>query len=145
MTFWCRNSDPDDGYGCHTEALFPDAADRPAFGAGHQHGVHEPLPAPALAGKNGGLDRPGLPADDSDYDYLLRARPDLWPALLPRFTAALVAFSVNYACYFSEIYRGGIQSIPVGQQEAGLVLGMTGSCALLLLVSVLSSVAAVTP
>lgn len=47
--------------------------------------------------------------------------------LLPRFTAALVAFSVNYACYFSEIYRGGIQSVPVGQQEAGLVLGMTKS------------------
>lgn len=47
--------------------------------------------------------------------------------LLPRFTAALVAFSVNYACYFAEIYRGGIQSVPVGQQEAGLVLGMTKS------------------
>ena len=45
--------------------------------------------------------------------------------LLPRFTAALVAFAINYACYFSEIYRGGIQSVPVGQQEAGLVLGMT--------------------
>ena len=49
-----------------------------------------------------------------------------WP-LLPRFTAALVAFSVNYACYFAEIYRGGIQSISAGQQEAGLVLGMTKS------------------
>ena len=49
-----------------------------------------------------------------------------WP-LLPRFTAALVAFSVNYSCYFAEIYRGGIQSIPAGQQEAGLVLGMTKS------------------
>ena len=47
--------------------------------------------------------------------------------LLPRFTAALVAFAINYACYFSEIYRGGIQSVPVGQQEAGLVLGMTKS------------------
>ncbi len=45
--------------------------------------------------------------------------------LLPRFTAALVAFTVNYACYFSEIYRGGIQSIPKGQYEAGQVLGMT--------------------
>ena len=45
--------------------------------------------------------------------------------LLPRFTAALVSFVINYACYFSEIYRGGIQSIPAGQQEAGLVLGMT--------------------
>lgn len=45
--------------------------------------------------------------------------------LLPRFTAALLAFVINYACYFSEIYRGGIQSIPRGQYEAGQVLGMT--------------------
>lgn len=45
--------------------------------------------------------------------------------LLPRFTAALVTFALNYACYFSEIYRGGIQSIPRGQYEAGQVLGMT--------------------
>ena len=44
-----------------------------------------------------------------------------------RFAASAVAFIVNYACYFSEIYRGGIQSIPVGQREAGLVLGLTGS------------------
>lgn len=44
-----------------------------------------------------------------------------------RFAASAVAFIVNYACYFSEIYRGGIQSIPVGQQEAGQVLGLTGS------------------
>lgn len=42
-----------------------------------------------------------------------------------RFLASAVAFIINYACYFSEIYRGGIQGIPVGQQEAGLVLGMT--------------------
>ncbi len=42
-----------------------------------------------------------------------------------RFWAASVAFIVNYACYFSEIYRGGIQSVPVGQIEAGKVLGMT--------------------
>ena len=41
-----------------------------------------------------------------------------------RFIAASVAFIINYACYFSEIYRGGIQAIPVGQEEAGLVLGM---------------------
>ena len=45
--------------------------------------------------------------------------------LMPRFTATIVAFSINYACYFSEIYRGGIESIPVGQYEAGQVLGMT--------------------
>lgn len=44
-----------------------------------------------------------------------------------RFLASAVAFIFNYACYFAEIYRGGIQSIPVGQQEAGLVLGMTKS------------------
>ncbi|MBQ6738404.1 MAG: ABC transporter permease subunit, partial [Synergistaceae bacterium] len=42
-----------------------------------------------------------------------------------RFFAASIAFIVNYSCYFSEIYRGGIQSVPIGQQEAGLVLGMT--------------------
>lgn len=42
-----------------------------------------------------------------------------------RFSAALFAFVFNYACYFSEIYRGGIQSIPVGQYEAGQVLGLT--------------------
>lgn len=45
--------------------------------------------------------------------------------LLPRFAAALLAFVINYACYFSEIYRGGIESIPIGQNEAGQVLGMT--------------------
>ena len=44
---------------------------------------------------------------------------------MPRFTATIVAFAINYACYFSEIYRGGIESIPVGQYEAGQVLGMT--------------------
>lgn len=42
-----------------------------------------------------------------------------------RFIAVVIAFSINYACYFSEIYRGGIQSIPRGQYEAGQVLGMT--------------------
>ena len=44
---------------------------------------------------------------------------------MPRFTATIVAFAINYACYFSEIYRGGIESIPKGQYEAGQVLGMT--------------------
>jgi len=44
---------------------------------------------------------------------------------LPRFPAALIAFVFNYACYFSEIYRGGIEAIPKGQYEAGQVLGMT--------------------
>ena len=42
-----------------------------------------------------------------------------------RITAVLIAFSLNYACYFSEIYRGGIESISKGQYEAGYVLGMT--------------------
>ena len=44
-----------------------------------------------------------------------------------RFIASCVAFIINYACYFSEIYRGGIQGVPVGQREAGEVLGMTKS------------------
>ncbi len=44
-----------------------------------------------------------------------------------RFFAVMLAFVINYACYFSEIYRGGIESIPKGQYEAGQVLGMTKS------------------
>ena len=49
-----------------------------------------------------------------------------WPAgESGRFLACAVAFILNYACYFSEIYRGGIQGVPRGQQEAGQVLGMT--------------------
>ena len=44
-----------------------------------------------------------------------------------RLLAALIAFVINYACYFSEIYRGGIESISKGQYEAGQVLGMTKS------------------
>ena len=47
------------------------------------------------------------------------------PALLSRMGATVLAFSINYACYFSEIYRGGIESISRGQYEAGQVLGMT--------------------
>ena len=42
-----------------------------------------------------------------------------------RVTAVLIAFIINYACYFSEIYRGGIESISKGQYEAGYVLGLT--------------------
>lgn len=41
-----------------------------------------------------------------------------------RFSAVILAFAINYACYFSEIYRGGIESIPRGQYEAGMVLGL---------------------
>lgn len=44
-----------------------------------------------------------------------------------RLTAVLIAFIINYAAYFSEIYRGGIEAIPRGQYEAGQVLGMTKS------------------
>ncbi len=51
----------------------------------------------------------------------------LWfdKTITTRFIAALVAFAINYAAYFSEIFRGGIQSIPKGQYEAGFVLGMS--------------------
>lgn len=44
-----------------------------------------------------------------------------------RIAATVVAFAFNYACYFSVIFRGGIESIPVGQREAGQMLGMTKS------------------
>ena len=58
--------------------------------------------------------------------YLMDGSP--WPSgESGRFMAAAVAFIINYACYFSEIYRGGIQGVPIGQQEAGQVLGMTKS------------------
>ena len=41
-----------------------------------------------------------------------------------RMLAATIAFVINYSCYFSEIYRGGIEAIPKGQYEAGKVLGL---------------------
>ena len=47
--------------------------------------------------------------------------------LMERFDEVLIAFVINYSCYFSEIYRGGIEAIPKGQYEAGQVLGMTKS------------------
>lgn len=53
---------------------------------------------------------------------------NIWPSGdAGRMTATVVAFSINYACYFSVIYRGGIQGVPLGQREAGEVLGMTKS------------------
>ncbi|NLE26041.1 MAG: amino acid ABC transporter permease [Clostridiaceae bacterium] len=60
------------------------------------------------------------------YGPGLLGMPVSWPnGDAGRFVAATVAFVINYACYFSEIYRGGIESIPKGQYEAGQVLGMT--------------------
>jgi polar amino acid transport system permease protein len=58
--------------------------------------------------------------------------PGFWSALkfvlsYNRFTAVIIAFALNYAAYFAEIYRGGIESIPRGQYEAAKVLGFTGS------------------
>jgi polar amino acid transport system permease protein len=49
----------------------------------------------------------------------------LFKASYDRFTAVIVAFAVNYAAYFAEIYRGGIEAIPKGQYEAAKVLGFT--------------------
>ena len=74
----------------------------------------------------------------SFYIYIMRSTPLMlqimfiyfWlPTVLPfrvdRFIAVIFAFAINYAAYFAEIFRGGIQSIPVGQYEAGKVLGYT--------------------
>lgn len=64
-------------------------------------------------------------------DFNLFAKVDMFFYLntgmkdMGRFIAVVIAFSFNYACYFSEIFRGGIQSIPNGQYEACAVLGMT--------------------
>ena len=55
--------------------------------------------------------------------YIFPTNP--WSFPEGRFAAASVMFIVNYACYFSEIYRGGIEAVPKGQTEAGQVLGMT--------------------
>ena len=50
---------------------------------------------------------------------------DIFGTSYDRFTAVIVGFVINYAAYFAEIYRGGIQSIPIGQYEASLVLGFS--------------------
>lgn len=52
---------------------------------------------------------------------------NIWSFANGRLTACVVAFVLNYACYFSVIFRGGIEGVPVGQNEAGEVLGMTKS------------------
>jgi polar amino acid transport system permease protein len=62
----------------------------------------------------------------------LIAAPGFWNGLrfalsYNRFTAVIIAFTLNYAAYFAEIYRGGIESIPRGQYEAAKVLGFTNS------------------
>ena len=67
------------------------------------------------------------------FNYLVSSHPEVALNLKPLFTAisanrmipALIALVINYAAYFSEIFRGGIESIPVGQYEAGQVLGLT--------------------
>ena len=67
------------------------------------------------------------------FDYQLYGKIDRFMFLeygisdAGRITAVLIAFTINYACYFSEIYRGGIESISRGQYEAGYVLGLTKS------------------
>ena len=50
---------------------------------------------------------------------------NIWAFSSGRMFACTVAFVINYACYFSVIYRGGLEGVPVGQREAGEVLGMT--------------------
>ncbi|MBO5333481.1 MAG: amino acid ABC transporter permease [Clostridia bacterium] len=67
------------------------------------------------------------------FDYQLFGQIDRYMYIeygimdMGRIVAVLIAFTINYACYFSEIYRGGIESISKGQYEAGYVLGLTKS------------------
>lgn len=70
---------------------------------------------------------PGLLANwagNSGIDNAIIAWLATW-SVMDRFTAVIISFVLNYACYFSEIFRGGIEGIPKGQYEAGQVLGMT--------------------
>ena len=73
------------------------------------------------------------------FVWIIRGVPLMWQVIIlfyvpgfllgqplfSRFSSVIAAFVINYACYFSEIYRGGIESITKGQYEAGQVLGMT--------------------
>ena len=71
---------------------------------------------------------PGIIADTLETAGIQNAFVDFlwnWSASTEVLTSAVVAFTINYACYFSEIYRGGIEGIQKGQYKAGYVLGMT--------------------
>ncbi len=59
------------------------------------------------------------------FFYFLPSQLFGYGHMLPRFWSAILAFSLNYAAYFAEIYRGGIQAVPVGQHEAATVLGLS--------------------
>ena len=68
---------------------------------------------------------------DQTFSHMITS-PGFWNGLkfvlsYNRFIAVIIAFALNYAAYFAEIYRGGIESIPKGQYEAAKVLGFTGS------------------
>ena len=82
--------------------------------------------------------KPAIRLPVSFYIYIMRSTPlmlqvmciyFLLPQILPfkldRFWAVIFAFVINYAAYFAEIFRGGIQAVPLGQREAGHVLGYT--------------------
>ena len=90
----------------------------------HQLRLDEPLHAAARPRQDRRLGGTRHAAHAPDHRHLLRPRAAVGMQA-PRFGAALLSFVINYACYFSEIFRGGIQAIPNGQYEAGQVLGMT--------------------
>ena len=66
----------------------------------------------------------GMWAKDQEATWFLIKWLASWE-VFDRFVAVMIAFVINYACYFSEIFRGGIESVSAGQYEAGQVLGMT--------------------
>ena len=72
---------------------------------------------PLMLRRGGGGDGPGKWFDNNIWGYFSDGR----------MAACVIAFVINYACYFAVIYKGGIESVPVGQREAGQVLGMTKS------------------
>ncbi len=96
------------------------------------------LPLGILVAQGRMSKRPAIRIPISFYIYIMRSTPlmlqvmciyFLLPQILPfkldRFWAVIFAFVINYAAYFAEIFRGGIQAVPLGQREAGQVLGYT--------------------
>ncbi|MBP3321837.1 MAG: amino acid ABC transporter permease [Clostridia bacterium] len=75
-----------------------------------------------LPGLIGGISMNVFNTIDREITVAMGATELMWHG---RFLAVLIAFVINYACYFSEIFRGGIESISKGQYEAGQVLGLT--------------------
>ena len=113
------------GFHPDIKAVFCNPSGSDPAGASDRVRIHVQVPAGQLSDEDHRMDHQGNSPDDSASDYLLfpgagAQRNPLGRRGSDRFLAASIGFIFNYACYFSEIYRGGIQGVPHGQEEAGL-------------------------